>query len=34
MPDIDLDVESARRIEAYRVILDAYGDQRCRLRVP
>ena len=29
MPDIDLDVESARRIEAYRVILDAYGDQRC-----
>ena len=29
MPDIDLDVESARRIEAYRVILDAYGEQRC-----
>ncbi|MBV9446051.1 MAG: DNA polymerase III subunit alpha [Streptosporangiaceae bacterium] len=28
MPDIDLDVESARRIEAYRVILDAYGEQR------
>jgi error-prone DNA polymerase len=27
MPDIDLDVESARRIEAYRVILDAYGEQ-------
>jgi error-prone DNA polymerase len=29
MPDIDLDVESARRIEAYRVILAAYGEQRC-----
>jgi error-prone DNA polymerase len=29
LPDIDLDVESARRIEAYRVILDAYGEQRC-----
>ena len=29
MPDIDLDVESARRIEAYRVILEAYGEQRC-----
>ncbi len=28
MPDIDLDVESARRIEAYRVILEAYGEQR------
>ena len=29
MPDIDLDVESARRIEAYRVIIAAYGEQRC-----
>jgi error-prone DNA polymerase len=29
MPDIDLDVESARRIEAYRIILDAYGDDSC-----
>jgi error-prone DNA polymerase len=28
MPDIDLDVESARRIEAYRVILGAYGERR------
>jgi error-prone DNA polymerase len=27
MPDIDLDVESARRIEAYRIIFDAYGEQ-------
>ena len=27
MPDIDLDVESARRIEAYRVIIDAYGER-------
>jgi error-prone DNA polymerase len=26
MPDIDLDVESARRIEAYRIILEAYGE--------
>ncbi|HLJ98579.1 MAG TPA: DNA polymerase III subunit alpha, partial [Streptosporangiaceae bacterium] len=29
LPDIDLDVESARRIEAYRIILDAYGEDRC-----
>ena len=29
MPDIDLDVESARRIEAYRIILDTYGDDAC-----
>jgi error-prone DNA polymerase len=29
LPDIDLDVESARRIEAYRIILDAYGEERC-----
>ena len=28
LPDIDLDVESARRIEAYRIIFDAYGEQR------
>ncbi|HEY6278737.1 MAG TPA: DNA polymerase III subunit alpha, partial [Streptosporangiaceae bacterium] len=28
LPDIDLDVESARRIEAYRVIFDAYGEER------
>jgi len=28
LPDIDLDVESARRIEAYRVIVDAYSEQR------
>ena len=28
LPDIDLDVESARRIEAYRIILDAYGEER------
>jgi error-prone DNA polymerase len=27
MPDIDLDVESARRIEAYRVIIEAYGER-------
>jgi error-prone DNA polymerase len=29
MPDIDLDVESARRIEAYRLILGVYGEERC-----
>ena len=28
LPDIDLDVESARRIEAYRAIVEAYSDQR------
>lgn len=28
LPDIDLDVESARRLEAYQVIFDAYGDER------
>ncbi len=28
LPDIDLDVESARRIEAYRAIVDAYSEQR------
>ena len=28
LPDIDMDVESARRIEAYRAIVDAYSDRR------
>lgn len=28
LPDIDLDVESARRIEAYRIITGAYGEER------
>ncbi len=28
LPDIDLDVESARRIEAYRAIVDTYTEQR------
>jgi error-prone DNA polymerase len=28
LPDIDLDVESARRLEAYQVIFDAYGSER------
>jgi error-prone DNA polymerase len=28
LPDIDLDVESARRIEAYRVIVGTYSEQR------
>jgi error-prone DNA polymerase len=28
LPDIDLDVESARRLEAYRIIFDAYGSAR------
>ncbi|HWG03252.1 MAG TPA: DNA polymerase III subunit alpha, partial [Trebonia sp.] len=28
LPDIDLDVESARRLEAYQVIFDAYGAER------
>jgi len=28
LPDIDLDVESARRLEAYRIIFDAYGPER------
>jgi error-prone DNA polymerase len=28
LPDIDLDVESARRLEAYRIIFDAYGTER------
>ena len=29
LPDIDLDVESARRIEAYRAIIERYGEERC-----
>jgi error-prone DNA polymerase len=28
LPDIDLDVESARRLEAYRLIIERYGEQR------
>jgi error-prone DNA polymerase len=28
LPDIDLDVESARRIESYLIIMDAYGTER------
>ncbi|REE95738.1 DNA polymerase III subunit alpha [Thermomonospora umbrina] len=28
LPDIDLDVESARRLEAYRAIFDRYGEER------
>ena len=28
LPDIDLDVESARRLEAYHAIFDRYGDDR------
>ena len=28
LPDIDLDVESARRLEAYRIIVGAYGEER------
>jgi error-prone DNA polymerase len=29
LPDIDLDVESARRIEAYQAIIERYGEERC-----
>ncbi|HMC67926.1 MAG TPA: DNA polymerase III subunit alpha, partial [Mycobacteriales bacterium] len=29
LPDIDLDVESARRTEVYQHILDRYGGERC-----
>lgn len=29
LPDIDLDVESARRLEVYDAILDRYGSDRC-----
>ncbi len=28
LPDIDLDVESAKRLDAYRIIFDAYGSER------
>src|SRR5258707_961502 len=28
LPDIDLDVESARRLDAYRIIFDRYGKER------
>ncbi|MFJ9523230.1 DNA polymerase III subunit alpha [Kitasatospora sp. NPDC101801] len=31
LPDIDLDVESARRLEVYRAILDRYGPERVAL---
>ncbi|RYP83353.1 DNA polymerase III subunit alpha [Nocardioides guangzhouensis] len=29
LPDIDVDVESARRLDVYRAILDRYGGERC-----
>ena len=29
LPDIDIDVESARRLEVYESILDRYGGERC-----
>ncbi|MGN6129486.1 MAG: PHP domain-containing protein, partial [Nocardioidaceae bacterium] len=29
LPDIDIDVESARRLEVYEAILDRYGGARC-----
>jgi error-prone DNA polymerase len=29
LPDIDIDVESARRTEVYQAILDRYGGERC-----
>ncbi|HET7432355.1 MAG TPA: PHP domain-containing protein, partial [Nocardioides sp.] len=29
LPDIDVDVESARRLEVYQAILDTYGGERC-----
>ncbi len=29
LPDIDVDVESARRLEVYTAILDRYGGERC-----
>jgi error-prone DNA polymerase len=29
LPDVDLDVESARRTEVYEQILDSYGAERC-----
>ena len=33
LPDIDLDVESARRLDAYRIIFDRYGKRAHRLRL-
>ncbi|MGH3362295.1 MAG: DNA polymerase III subunit alpha, partial [Nocardioides sp.] len=29
LPDVDVDVESARRLEVYEAILDRYGGERC-----
>src|SRR4029079_9881717 len=29
LPDIDIDVESARRLEVYAAILDRFGTERC-----
>ena len=29
LPDVDIDVESARRLEVYRAVLDRYGGERC-----
>jgi error-prone DNA polymerase len=29
LPDIDIDVESARRLEIYEAVLDRYGGERC-----
>jgi len=29
LPDVDIDVESARRLEVYRRILDRFGGERC-----
>ena len=29
LPDIDIDVESARRLEVYEAILDRFGAERC-----
>ncbi len=31
LPDIDIDVESARRTEIYQRILDRFGDRRCAM---
>ena len=33
LPDIDIDVESARRLEVYDAILDRYGGERCVVRL-
>ena len=29
LPDIDIDIESARRLEVYEAVLDRYGGERC-----